>query len=290
MSSRPVFRFAPSPNGLLHLGHAFSAILNAEMARRTGGRFLVRMEDIDQGRARVEFEQQIFEDLAWLGLMWEEPVMRQSDRLPAYDDALARLKAMGLVYPCFATRAEIAKALDAKPAGWPRDPDGQPLYPGLWRGASGADVLRMKAAGKPHALRLKTDAAMAALGLAPDATLTWTETDGRTKDTATGHPADWGDVMIARKDIGTSYHLAVVIDDAAQNITHIARGADLKPATAIHRLLQDLLGLAAPVYHHHRLILDEAGEKLSKSRASQSLVHLRDNGVLPRDIRQMVGL
>ncbi|MCB1492179.1 MAG: tRNA glutamyl-Q(34) synthetase GluQRS [Rhodobiaceae bacterium] len=291
MSSRPVFRFAPSPNGLLHLGHAFSAFLNHEMARMSGGRFLVRIEDIDLGRARAEFEQQIFEDLAWLGLGWEEPVMRQSDRFDVYREALGRLKALDLVYPCYATRTEIRDAVVAKGVGWPQDPDGQPLYPGLWREATGTDLLRGKATGLPFAYRLRMDAAMRAASLDPDAALSWTERDpGGCETVASGRPADWGDVVIARKDVPTSYHLAVVVDDAAQGITHVVRGQDLRAATALHRLLQILLDLPEPLYFHHRLIRDDGGEKLAKSRDSASLKALRETGTLPSEIVGMLDL
>ncbi len=290
MSSRHVFRFAPSPNGLLHLGHAYSAILNFDLARRTGGRFLVRIEDIDLGRARPEFEQQIYEDLAWLGLQWEEPVLRQSTRFSVYEEALDRLRALDLVYPCYATRAEIRAAVAAKTGDWPSDPDGQPHYPGLWRDPPRTALLRRKAEDAPFALRLKIDAAMRTAGLDPGAAVAWQETDGQFTSEASARPADWGDVVIARKDIPTSYHLAVVVDDAAQGITDVVRGFDLKPATALHRLLQTLLGLPEPVYRHHRLILDDRGEKLSKSRDSETLSALRDSGMLPSDVRRRIDL
>lgn len=290
MSSRPVFRFAPSPNGLLHLGHAYSAILNHDLARRAGGRFLVRIEDIDLGRARSEFEQQIYEDLAWLGLQWEEPVMRQSTRFSVYEDALDRLRALDLVYPCYATRTDIRTAVAAQSDDWPSDPDGQPHYPGLWRDPPRTALLRKKAENAPFALRLKIDATMRTAGLDPGAAVAWQETDGQSISLALGRPADWGDVVIARKDVPTSYHLAVVVDDAAQGITDVVRGLDLKPATALHRLLQMLLGLPEPVYRHHRLILDDSGGKLSKSRDSETLSALRDAGVLPSDIRRRLDL
>lgn len=291
MSPSPAFRFAPSPNGLLHLGHAYSALLNFDLARAAGGRFLVRIEDIDQGRARPSFEQQIFEDLAWLGLMWEEPVMRQSERMPVYAEALERLRSMDLVYPCYATRSEIRTAAAAKGASWPRDPDGQPHYPGLWRDAAMPDLLRKKAEGALPAYRLKMDLAMRTAGFDPDAAIGWREMDetGAVHD-AEDRPVRWGDVMIARKDVPASYHLAVVIDDAAQDITHVVRGADILPSTALHRLLQTLLGLPEPIYSHHRLILDEDGRKLSKSRDSESLMALRDAGILPSEVRRRVGL
>lgn len=288
MNMPPVFRFAPSPNGLLHLGHACSALLNAQLAAAAGGRFLVRIEDIDATRARLEYEHQILEDLAWLGLTWEEPVMRQSVRLPVYGAALDRLAAMGLTYPCFASRSEIREAAAKKGDGWPHDPDGQPHYPGLWRNAERTDILRRTAEGYPNAVRLKTDAAMASLGYEPDAALTWRtyDLDGRIREAA-GRPGDWGDILIARKEIGTSYHLAVTLDDAEQGVTHVVRGADLETSTTVHRLLQQLFKLPEPLYHHHALIRDRTGDKLAKSKRSESLKDLRDRGVTPSQIARL---
>ena len=291
LPEQQVFRFAPSPNGLLHLGHAYSALLNADLARSRQGRFLLRIEDIDKGRARREFIHQIEEDLAWLGVWWEEPVMRQSRRFSAYKPFVAVLEAKGLVYPCFASRAEIAVAVAKKGTDWPKDPDGTPLYPGLWRHRPAVDVIRMRAMGLPHALRLDMEKALDALGLGPGDRITWQEEDeaGGFTERA-GRPSDWGDVVIARKDVPISYHAAVVVDDHAQGVTRVVRGKDIEPATVLHRLLQDLLGLGAPVYRHHRLILDGDGKKLSKSDGAVSLKALREAGKRPSEIRRMVGL
>ena len=282
----PVFRFAPSPNGYLHLGHALSALINFEMARATGGRFLLRIEDIDATRCRPQYEDAIYEDLAWLGLTWEQPVRRQSARLKDYRAALARLDAF--VYPSSETRGEIARLVTERErhAPWPRDPDGAPLYPGDARALSAAERRRRMAAGKPYALRLDTAAAVARTG-----SLTWSETGcGDETRFVTARPEIWGDVVLARKETPTSYHLSVVIDDACQGVTHVVRGRDLFDATSVHRLLQALFALPAPTYHHHRLILDADGKKLSKSTRATALRALREDGASAADIRRMVGL
>lgn len=271
----PVFRFAPSPNGYLHLGHALSALLNAEQAAKAGGRLLLRIEDIDATRCKPEYEQAIYEDLAWLGIGWEQPVRRQSEHLDGYRAVLGRLAAMGLVYPSFESRAEIA----AQAAG--RDPDGAPLYTGAAKSLPEAERERRIAAGEPYALRLDMAAALARTG-----PLTWDE-DG---EAIPANPLAWGDVVLARKDVATSYHLSVVADDALQGVTHVVRGRDLYESTAVHRLLQALLGLPAPVYRHHRLILDAEGRKLSKSTQATALRELRAGGKTPADIRAMIGL
>jgi glutamyl-Q tRNA(Asp) synthetase len=284
----PVFRFAPSPNGELHLGHALSALIGYELARACGGRFLLRIEDIDAGRSRERYVAGIFADLSWLGLTWEEPVVFQSQRLPAYAQATERLLAMGVLYPCFATRAEI----EAVAAGGPTDPDGAPLYPGLYKGRDAAEIARRTAAGEPFALRLDMDRAMVAAGAKlQGAALVFTELgENGTPKVIAARPERWGDAVIVRKDVATSYHQAVVVDDAWQGVTHVTRGRDLFAATDLHRLLQVLLDLAAPLYHHHRLITDEAGRKLAKSARDTSLKSLRENGATPADIRRMVGL
>jgi glutamyl-Q tRNA(Asp) synthetase len=283
------FRFAPSPNGYLHLGHALSALMNFDMARAAGGRFLLRIEDIDVTRCRPEFETAIYEDLAWLGIAWEEPVRRQSAHFGDYRAALDELAAQGLLYPSFESRSEIAAEVAAASAGWPRDPDGAPLYPGTARNLSPAERQQRIAAGEPYALRL--DVAAALTRVAP-ASLAWSETgsgpDGET-GTIAAAPERWGDVVLGRKEVPASYHLAVVVDDARQGITHVVRGRDLFWATGIHRLLQALLGLPAPVYHHHRLINDADGHKLSKSTQATALRSLRGSGHTPADIRRMVG-
>jgi glutamyl-Q tRNA(Asp) synthetase len=269
---RKVFRFAPSPNGYLHLGHAYSALLDFDAARREGGRFLLRIEDIDAGRARSELEAAIYEDLSWLGLSWEEPVRRQSEHFDDYAAALARLEALGLLYPCVCSRAEIARATAA--AGARRDPDGAPLYPGTCRGEG-----RARAGAN---LRLDMAKAAALVG----GEVSWTE-HGKE---IVASPAEWGDVVLARKDIGTSYHIAVVVDDALQGVTDVVRGRDLYEATRVHRLLQELLDLPAPAYRHHALVLDGDGRKLAKSRLSKPLRELRAEGATPADVRAMLGL
>jgi glutamyl-Q tRNA(Asp) synthetase len=284
----PTFRFAPSPNGYLHLGHAYSALLNVDLARARSGRFLLRIEDIDATRCRPEYEAAIYDDLAWLGLTWEQPVRRQSEHLAAYRDAIARLDAQGLVYASFESRAEIAQLVRAREASgaWPRDPDGAPLYPGGARTLSAAERARRVAAGEPYTLRLDMAAAIARAG-----PLTWRERDADGEvATVAADPAAWGDVVLARREIPTSYHVSVVLDDAAQGITDVVRGRDLFAATVVHRLLQALLGLPAPVYQHHSLILDADGRKLSKSTQATGLRELRAGGATPADIRRMVGL
>ncbi|QJP16195.1 tRNA glutamyl-Q(34) synthetase GluQRS [Starkeya sp. ORNL1] len=275
----PTFRFAPTPNGPLHLGHARSAILNFEAARAAGGRFLIRIEDIDATRCRPEFEAAIFEDLSWLGLDWERPVRRQSGHMADYAAALDRLEGKGLVYPSFESRAEIRRAVEARP-DWPRDPDGAPLFPFARTSMVDAERERRRLAGEPYALRLDMRAALARAGQK----LFWHE-EGEGMIPA--DPAAWGDVVIARKEVPTSYHLAVVVDDALQGITHVIRGVDLKPSTSVHRLLQHLLGLPAPIYRHHGLVLDAEGRKLSKSLGSPSLVALRAQGMTPAEARRL---
>jgi len=271
-----VFRFAPSPNGYLHRGHAFSALLNGRAAAATGGRFLLRIEDIDLTRARPEFETAIYEDLAWLGLRWEEPVLRQSERFDAYRQALAALDRLGLLYPSLMSRAAIAAAVAEAGPDWPRDPDGAPLYPGNERDLTEAERRAAIESGKPYALRLDMKRALA--GLAP---LAWMEADPIGTEPPTTHAADpaaWGDVVLARKEAPGSYHLSVIVDDAFQGVTDVVRGLDLKPSTSVHRLLQTLLGLNAPRYFHHRLILDESGAKLAKSRGSETIRARRKAG------------
>jgi glutamyl-Q tRNA(Asp) synthetase len=290
-------RFAPSPNGYLHLGHALSALLNFDMARRAGGRFRLRIEDIDATRCRPEYEAAIYQDLAWLGLAWAAPVRRQSAHFDAYAAALGRLEAMGLIYPSFESRAEIARLVAARErAGpWPRDPDGVPLYPGDAKALPAA--ARARRIGHPYALRLDMTAAIRRAAAHPaqaSATpLTWTETGtGPAGETGTiaADPAAWGDIILGRRDVPASYHLAVVVDDALQGITDVVRGQDLFAATSLHRLLQHLLDLPQPVYHHHRLVRDADGRKLSKSTAATGLRELRAAGATPADVRRMVGL
>ena len=285
----PVFRFAPSPNGRLHMGHALSALTGDEMARRMGGRFLVRIEDIDTARAREEFVAGIFEDLAWLGLHWEQPVLRQSEHFADYKAAADRLDAMGLLYPCFATRAEIEAASRLGGAGV--DPEGAPLYPGLHRGLNAAEIAERKRRGERYCLRLDMHKAVAmATEMLRGRPLTFTEIDGIGGTvTVEARPQRWGDVVLIRKDTPASYHLAVVVDDARQGVTHVTRGRDLYAATDVHRLLQVLLELPEPLYHHHRLIADPMGRKLAKSARDRSLKSLREDEVDPEFIRRELG-
>jgi glutamyl-Q tRNA(Asp) synthetase len=270
-----VTRFAPSPTGLLHLGHALAAIT----AHESGDDFLLRIEDIDKGRSRDAFILAIFYDLKWLGLSWDEPTLRQSSRMGAYAQALAALKAFGLVYPCFCTRAEIAAEI-ARAGDAPHGPDG-PLYPGTCRALSRADGAARIAGGEGYALRL--DVAKAAARTGP---LTYQEHGHR----HAVDPLRFGDIVIARKDMPTSYHLAVVVDDAHQRVTLVTRGEDLLSATHIQRLLQALLKLPEPVYAHHPLVLDEQGRKFSKRDGAVTLQSLREAGATPADIRARIGL
>ncbi len=251
MAPVPTFRFAPSPNGYLHLGHAYSAMLNFDLARQAGARFLLRIEDIDLARCRPEYEAAIHENLAWLGIASEEPVRRQSEHFGCYAAALARLDAMALVYPSFESRAEIARLVAERErhAPWPRDPDGAPLYPGDAKTLAPEERARRKTAGEPYALRLDMTEAMKRAGGLTNAPLAWSETgagpDGET-GTIVADPSAWGNVILGRKDAPASYHLAVVVDDALQGISHVVRGADLFRATGLHRLLQVLLDSPSP--------------------------------------------
>jgi glutamyl-Q tRNA(Asp) synthetase len=286
----PVFRFAPSPNGDLHLGHALSAFINFERTQAADGRLLLRIEDIDRTRCRPEYEAAIYEDLAWLGIEWEQPVRRQSEHFDDYRAALECLQAQRLTYPSFESRTEIAAlvAERERDGPWPRDPDGAPLYPGAGRLLSSAERERRMASGELYALRLDMKAALECVGA-----LTWTEAGSGPGDTSgviAAAPAAWGDVVLARKETPTSYHLAVAVDDARQGVSHVVRGQDLFHATSVHRLLQVLLGLPAPLYHHHRLILGPNGQKLAKSTRATALRQLRAQGVTPAGIRRMVGL
>jgi glutamyl-Q tRNA(Asp) synthetase len=286
----PVFRFAPSPNGYLHLGHARSALLNFDAARQAGGRLLLRIEDIDTTRCRPEFEAAIYQDLAWLGIAWETPVRRQSEHLAEYRAALEELTARGLVYPAFESRAEIARLVAEREAlaSWPRDPDGVPLYPGVAKRLSPEARAGLFESGVPYALRLDMAAACAQAG-----ELGWVELGegpGGETGAMAARPEAWGDVILGRKETPTSYHLSVVIDDALQGVTDVVRGQDLFWSTSVHRLLQRLLGLPQPRYRHHPLIRDDAGRKLSKSSAATGLRQLRSQGATPADIRRQAGL
>ncbi len=287
-----VTRFAPSPTGLLHLGHAHAALFAERAAGRAGGRaggrFLLRIEDIDRSRCRPEYEAAITEDLRWLGVDWEEPVLRQSDRFSVYRRALERLRESGLLYPCFCTRKEIQREI-ARSGQASHGPDG-PLYPGTCRGlGEGARRARV-ADGRPYALRLDVGAATAA-AVAAAGPLTWIE-HGRGLDGAAvpAEPRIHGDVVLARKDVPASYHLAVTLDDAEQGITLVTRGEDLAPATHVHRLLQALLGLPVPAWHHHDLIADAAGRRLAKRDDARAIRTLREQGLSPTEVRGLAGV
>jgi glutamyl-Q tRNA(Asp) synthetase len=288
--TKPVFRFAPSPNGRLHLGHAYSALLNDDFARRFGGRFLLRIEDIDVTRCRPEFEAAIHDDLAWLGLTWEVPVRRQSEHLDDYSTAFLKLKGRGVVYPCFCSRKDIVDTIarremeDAR--SWPRDPDGAPLYPGTCKALQAEEVERRVTKGKPHTWRVEMAAARRLLP-GPHFFRRF-DCDGR-EEVVEADPWRWGDAVIVRKDVPTSYHLSVVVDDALQGVTHVVRGRDLEAATDLHVLLQALLGLPTPLYHHHDLVVDRTGDKLAKSRQSESLAEMHARGVTSASVRQRLG-
>lgn len=280
MSAPPfVTRFAPSPNGFLHLGHAFSALTAAAAARAAGGRFLLRIEDIDGARARLDLEAAIYEDLAWLGLAWDEPVRRQSEHLAEYAAALVRLEARRLLYPCFCTRREVASALTA-----PHGPEGL-VYPGICRTLTAAERAARLASGRPYARRLDLTRALAVAG-----PLSFLEAGAGVAVDDDRLQREIGDVVLARKDVPASYHLAVVHDDALQGVTTVIRGEDLAFATPLHRLLQALLGLPVPAYRHHRLITDAAGRRFAKRDAAVTLRALRAAGVTPAEIRDRVGL
>jgi glutamyl-Q tRNA(Asp) synthetase len=273
-----VTRFAPSPTGYLHLGHAFSALTAFDAARAAGGRFLLRIEDIDQGRARPEFEAAIFEDLAWLGITWEEPVRRQSEHMAEYEGALQQLIDRQLVYRCFRTRKEIAEAIASAPHGDTEETfRGEALPP--------EEETAKLEAGEAFAWRLSLKKARAAMGPAYFA-LVFEDETGLVR----AEPERHGDVVLARKDFGTSYHLASVWDDAVQEVTHVIRGEDLRDAAHLHVLLQRLLELPQPVYRHHRLIAGDDGKRLAKRDQAATLRALRESGETPADVRAMVGL
>jgi len=279
-----VTRFAPSPTGELHLGHAYAALLAQQAAERDDGRFLLRIEDIDAGRCRPEFVAGIREDLRWLGLRWEEPVRRQSEHLTDYRAALDKLDALGVLYPCFCTRKEIAEEIASSPSA-PHGPDGL-VYPGTCRRLSADERLAKMESGAPYALRLDLARAMAVAEHKAGGPFSWT--DAGTPIAC--DPNALGDVVLARKDSPVSYHLAVTVDDALQGVTLVTRAKDLFFATHIHRLLQVLLDLPSPSYLHHDLILGESGQRLSKRDGAKALRTLRSEGLGPLDIRRLVGL
>ncbi|ABF64126.1 glutamyl-tRNA synthetase class Ic [Ruegeria sp. TM1040] len=276
-------RFAPSPTGPLHLGHAYSALLASDFARQQNGRFLLRIEDIDQTRARASWEEQIYQDLAWLGLSWPEPVLRQSSRLPRYRAALERLSALGLTYPCRCNRADIEAAAGAPQEGVPQfGPDGR-IYPGTCRQRPLSD------ARPTDVIRLNMKAALARLPA-----LSFIETSEELGGHISLDPEELvqavGDIILVRRNMGSSYHLSVVVDDADQGITDVVRGADLFESTQIHVVLQTLLDLPVPRYHHHRLIRDDQGKRLAKRDDARAISKYRSEGASPQDIRQLVGL
>jgi glutamyl-Q tRNA(Asp) synthetase len=280
LATAPVLRFAPSPNGALHLGHAYSALMNERIAIETNGRVLLRIEDLDRTRCKPQFEAAIVDDLAWLGLRFPAP-RRQSEHGDDYAAAISRLDQRGLVYPCFCSRSEIARVSNGE-----RDPDGAPLYAGTCRALSPAEARERMARGDKAAfrlnMRLAIDAGPARLG--------WTEYgEGAVPSQHSAAPELWGDVVLRGRDLAASYHLAVVVDDALQGVTDVVRGRDLFAATAVHCLLQGLLGVPAPRYRHHRLVLDPHGAKLSKSRQSWSLAELRATGLAPGAVRSALG-
>lgn len=272
-------RFAPSPTGPLHLGHACSALHAWNAARGVGGRFLLRIEDIDKARCRPDFEAAITEDLRWLGFYWPEPVRRQSEHMADYRDALARLDGLGVLYPCFCTRAEIAAEI-ARAGAAPHGVDG-PLYPGTCRHLSAAERTARRHRGDSHALRLDVAAAIALTG-----PLTWTDRNCGCRPV---EPAALGDVVLARKDVPTSYHLSVTVDDHLQGVTLVVRGADLIPSTPVHRILQALLGYRPPLYLHHPLIRSPDGTRMAKRSGGLTLQSLRAAGKTPEEVRALAG-
>ena len=272
-----ITRFAPSPTGLLHLGHAYAALFAHEAAKKGGGRFILRLEDIDPGRCGPKFEQAIYEDLSWLGLDWDKPVRRQSDHMADYRRALDRLWRNGLLYPCFCTRKDIEREIKASGSA-PHGPDG-PIYPGICRRLNASEVAARIAGGKTCALRLNMRKAVRVAG-----DLQWTDLD---KGEVRATPEIFGDVVLARKDAPTSYHLAVTVDDAIQGVSLVTRGLDLFPATHVHRLLQALLGIATPRYRHHDLLADADGKRLAKRDKSSTIRSLRERGYDADDVRRM---
>ncbi|MEM9306779.1 MAG: tRNA glutamyl-Q(34) synthetase GluQRS [Pseudomonadota bacterium] len=283
-------RFAPSPTGPLHLGHAYSAFFASDLATADHGTFLLRIEDIDRARSRSHWEEQIFEDLQWLGLTWPQPVMRQSHRLKKYADAIGRLKSMNLLYPCTCNRRDIETAASAPQEGAPPrfGPDGM-IYPGTCRARRFADI-----GATPHAIRLDIAKALKSLSDQNLLPLMFFEKAHDVSNPVVLSEHDMvqnvGDIVLARRDMGTSYHLSVVVDDAAQGITDVVRGADLFDATQIHVLLQALLGYRVPHYHHHRLVRDKNGKRLAKRDYARAIAKFRADGCTPSDIRKMLGL
>ncbi len=289
MMNQPVFRFAPSPNGHLHLGHAYSALLNQKIARESGGKLLLRIEDIDTTRCTPELESQMLQDLEWIGFEWDETPRRQSQHFGEYRDYLEKLDKMDLIYPATMSRSEIKKFITSyedQDKSWPRDPDGSPIYPGKERDFDTQSREEILQSAQPYALRFNTQKALKTYS----ERLSWQETNGLKTEQVFAHPNNWGDVILARKDTPTSYHLCCVIDDAIQDITNVVRGKDLYEATSIHVLLQKILVLPAPLYHHHKLIVDDKNQKLSKSKKHKSLKELRASGFTANDVLELLNL
>lgn len=276
-----VTRFAPSPTGYLHLGHAFAARFAWAAARRSGGRFLLRIEDIDQSRCRPAFEDGIRNDLLWLGLQWDGPLRRQSERFEAYAAALARLNEQGVLYPCFCTRKQIRREV-AEAGRAPHGVDGETIYPGICRHLAPAERAARLARGEPYAIRLDVEAARSLTG-----SLVWHDLKAGVVE---AEPERLGDVVLARKDAPTSYHLSCTVDDAAMGVNLVTRGEDLFVASHVHRLLQALLGLPAPAYYHHGLVSDSRGERMAKRNRAVTLKYLRDSQHSPDDIWKLLGL
>ena len=279
--TKPVFRFAPSPNGRLHLGHAYSALLNQQLAERHGGRLLLRLEDIDTQRCTPELARLCLEDLAWLGLRWQQPVRVQSQHFADYQRAAQTLKEQGLLYPCFCTRSQVQAEAAAQ------DPDGAPIYSGHCRHLPQPERERRMRAGEPHSWRLDVQAALARHPGPHRYRHFSPQGDERLIEV---NPGRWGDAILLRKDTPASYHLAVVTDDALQGVTHVVRGLDLEAATDLHVLLQALLGLPVPQWRHHPLLLDESGRRLAKRDHAATIAALREAGVTPADVRRLAGL
>jgi glutamyl-Q tRNA(Asp) synthetase len=275
-------RFAPSPTGLLHLGHAYSALFAEQLAKKADGDFLLRIEDIDPVRCDAKFETAILEDLDWLGLKWQQPVRRQSDHMDVYAQALGRLEGMDLLYPCFCSRKDIREEIAAAGGAPHQGPEG-PHYPGICRALPRTETDERRQAGEAFALRLDNEKALSMI----TGPLLWRDME---RGEITAHPERFGDVVLARKDIPTSYHLAVTIDDDLQGINLVSRGEDLLPSTDVHRLLQELLGLSVPAYHHHPLLSNDKGERMAKRTKSQSIRALREAGNSPEQVRGMAGI
>ena len=297
---QPVFRFAPSPNGYLHLGHAFSALINQKICKSFGGKMLLRLENTDVSRCRNRYEEAIVEDLTWIGFEWQGEIRRQSDHFEHYASILDDLEHEGLAYPSFLSRRQINLMVmekeEASGKSWPRDPDGAVHYPGSEYNLDSETRQQLRNEHPNFAMRLNIKEAQSWLVRQIPGALTWREMDsasivaGASVKQIHCYPQQWGDLVLGRQDIPASYHLACVVDDGLQEVTHVVRGKDIYPATAVHRLLQAVLGLHDPIYFHHDLIVDEEGNKFSKRHGHTSLRELREGGLQPDDIHRMVGI